>query len=510
MENNLKAVWRGRAGKIVLAAAIAFPVCVHAQATRTPIPKVTGPVAVTSTSYPFARASGVDLAKSHYVEEEFLVSGSANVYEYGADKAVRVRTPNAPYATRILVRRPSDPKRFSGRVVVEIVNMSRGWDLDVQWEGLHEYLLRSGDIYVGVTSKPNAVKALKAFDPARYSALSWSNPLPLSDPGNCEVIRSMMPSDSSRETENGLVWDVLSQVGALLKSSTAGAPLAKFAVTRTYLVGYSQSGMFLRTYSGAIHPLAKLANGKPVYDGYIIGAAPGPVPLNQCAPQIEATDPRYLAHPSDVPVIAVITQSDVIGLGAYLTRRPDSDAPDDRFRLYEVPGASHGYAYPAQFEPPVEDIKKAGFNNRWSYDCAVGGVPNDFPSHYIFDGALASLDRWVKGTPPPRASRLEIDKLGTPEAAYKLDRFGNALGGVRTPYVDVPIARYYETSGPGECRLSGHKINLDRAQLRTLYSDHQTYLRRVTQQADQMTKDGWLTQEDAGLIKAEAAKAQVP
>ncbi|MGO9112647.1 MAG: alpha/beta hydrolase domain-containing protein, partial [Thermoguttaceae bacterium] len=159
---------------------------------------------------------------------------------------------------------------------------------------------------------------------------------------------------------------------------------------------------------------------------------------------------------------------------------------------------------------PVEDVKKAGFNNRWSYDCAVGGIANDFPSYYIFNGALANLDRWVNGTPPPRAAHLEVNKLGTPEAAYLLDKFGNVMGGVRTPYVDVPTARYYETSGQGECRLSGHKVTFDRATLKDLYPDHQRYVKQVSEEVDRMLKDGWITQADAQEIKAEAAKATIP
>jgi len=42
-----------------------------------------------------------------YVTEEFFVSGSAN---------------GAPYATRIIVRRPTDPGAFSGTVVAEALH----------------------------------------------------------------------------------------------------------------------------------------------------------------------------------------------------------------------------------------------------------------------------------------------------------------------------------------------------------------------------------------------------
>jgi hypothetical protein len=44
--------------------------------------------------------------------------------------------------------------------------------------------------------------------------------------------------------------------------------------------------------------------------------------------------------------------------------------------------------------------------------------------------------------PPPRAQPLEIADLGNTRATLALDELGNARGGVRTPYVDVPLVRY--------------------------------------------------------------------
>ncbi|MDA1185528.1 MAG: alpha/beta hydrolase domain-containing protein, partial [Acidobacteria bacterium] len=90
----------------------------------TPVPNVTGPIPVTATSYPFLAAhrltEPMDLASVGYVEEEYFVSGSANVYDWAADGSLSVKTPNAPYATRILVRRPVAGSRFSGNVIVEL------------------------------------------------------------------------------------------------------------------------------------------------------------------------------------------------------------------------------------------------------------------------------------------------------------------------------------------------------------------------------------------------------
>ena len=60
--------------------------------TAVPIPRVTAPIPVTADSYPLMGAGKlqdvVDLAARGYVEEEFFVSGTANVYDWGADGSV--------------------------------------------------------------------------------------------------------------------------------------------------------------------------------------------------------------------------------------------------------------------------------------------------------------------------------------------------------------------------------------------------------------------------------------
>ena len=95
-----------------------------AAAQGTPVPEVKGPLPITAESYPMMMSSKlqavVDLAKAGYVEEEFLISGRANVYDWGPDGRAIVKTPNAPYTTRILLRRPATPQRFSGNVIIEV------------------------------------------------------------------------------------------------------------------------------------------------------------------------------------------------------------------------------------------------------------------------------------------------------------------------------------------------------------------------------------------------------
>ena len=74
----------------------------------------------------------------------------------------------------------------------------------------------------------------------------------------------------SRTTEDGLVWDIYSQVGAWCAAATRSNPLAYGSGatarrhrrrTHVYGFGYSQTGGYLYDYINAIHPLVVAADG---------------------------------------------------------------------------------------------------------------------------------------------------------------------------------------------------------------------------------------------------------
>ncbi|MEO8096613.1 MAG: alpha/beta hydrolase domain-containing protein [Acidobacteriota bacterium] len=326
---------------LALCMALVFPAL-----AATPIPTVRGPLPVTAASYPFGAADHAmmpeDLKAEGYIEEEFLISGTANVYDWQQIGPATVRAANAPYTTRVLVRRPISRNRFSGNVAVEMLNPSNRFDLNIGWGISRKEFMRKGDAWVGITAKPIAVDALKTFNPERYKDLSWNNPVPLSDPRNC----TQLANDSQRTTENGLVWDMNTQTGAWLRSRDKSNPLAygvaergTHPVTHLFAWGFSQVGGFLATYANAIHPLDVKANGKPMFDGYLIGTPVISTAINQCAGAIGATDPRRQVHNTGVPVIRVMTQSDY--LLAIAARQPDSDSATEKFRNYELAGAGH-------------------------------------------------------------------------------------------------------------------------------------------------------------------------
>ena len=137
-----------------------------AAAQPTPVPTVRGPLPVTPTSYPFGAADHQrvpeDLDRYGYVEEEYLVSGTANVYRWPAGGPAVVRTAGAPYTTRVLVRRPASRDAFSGNVVVEMLNPSNLYDLNIGWALSHRQFLDRGDVWVGITAKRSRSRPSRA------------------------------------------------------------------------------------------------------------------------------------------------------------------------------------------------------------------------------------------------------------------------------------------------------------------------------------------------------------
>jgi Alpha/beta hydrolase domain len=508
--------WSGRrslAGVVLCAAlGVASPAAASGGGGGTPIPTVSGPLPVSAGSYPFGAADHTlvpeDLRKVGYVEDEYLVSGRANVYSWPAPGPAVVRTPDVPYTTRMLVRRPAKASRFSGNVVVELLNPSNRFDLNIGWAMAHRQMVRNGDVWVGITGKPIDVVALKTFDPVRYASLSFANPLALDDPRNCmNPVTSVDPPEfRSRATEDGLVWDIYSQVGAWARSGARSNPLAH-RVKHAYGFGYSQTGGDLYDYINAIHPLVVRSDHRPIYDGYIVAVAGGnfvgSVPINQCEPAPQVPDPRLQFSNVGVPIIHIMSQSDYLfGIDA---RRPDSDAPADRFRHYEMAGAAHATPDELNFAAAPADITKAGVPVP-PMSCDQG-PRSRFPSRIFFDAALRNLDWWVRyGVKPPHA-----DPIAVQNGAGVLDEFGNVVGGLRSPYVDVPTSTWFGNStGASFCIIAGHEVPLDAATVQRLYPTHGAYVRAVARDTAKLVAGRYITAYDGLDLIREAAQADVP
>ena len=109
--------------------------------------------------------------------------------------------------------------------------------------------------------------------------------------------------------------------------------------------------------------------------------------------------------------------------------------------------------------------------------------------------------------------------------AFDLDENGNVIGGIRTAYVDVPIAKL---SGEGQppleldpdnpdldienvdfCFLSGTTELFDAATLGSLYASNASYVEAVNNATDDAVEKGFLRPADGQLIKDYAASSDI-
>lgn len=468
-------------------------------------------LAVSATNRPFLAAASalkpVNLAAAGYEESELLVSGFANIYDWGASAGeLNVRVPGVAYTTRILVRRPKDAARFSGRVIVELLNPTGLYDFAPLWGFSWEYFTRRGDAWVGVTVKPVAASTLRRFDPVRYAQLSFAH----RQPADCVPAPAAAGAPGAdgqanpSDAENGLAWDVIAQVGALLRSSSKENPLLALNPHRVLAAGYSQTGGYITTYANALHARMRLGDGAPVFDGYLNAAGANAAPINQCAAALAEGDPRRGALPRDVPFVTVMTESDFQrGLPQ---RRGDSDEPADVFRLYEVAGAGHSGPFAAG-QPATADLTIAGLSAPAEDLCRE--PRGDFPLGYAFNAVWQQYEELLlQKTPMSHEPVIE-----TAEGKVVRDATGNAQGGWRLPQIDVPVAAWSGSSTPRAndarsqqvCALTGAKQPLTAAALKTRYRNRAEYLRRFGATVDSALQARRITAEDAAAMKASAA-----
>jgi alpha/beta hydrolase family protein len=202
--------------------AASAPAQAQPQRVTLPVPKATGPIMATAASHPFMAANinepPIDLAARGYVEEEFFVSGVGTVYDWQNDGTIKVRSSGLPYTTRILIRRPSNRDRFSGTVLVDVGNRAQTFDT-FAWGQLQDHLLSNGHIWVGLTAFSVNIGSMKKLDSARYGSLSFP-----------KAVEQCGPANRQPEFEDGVRWDVISQVAALLKSESSSNPLSGYRV----------------------------------------------------------------------------------------------------------------------------------------------------------------------------------------------------------------------------------------------------------------------------------------
>ncbi len=443
-----------------------------------------------------------DVSRLGYEETEYLIEGTALSYELkgerGADGRWEVTEgPEAPFRTRIVVRRPADPDAFSGTVVVEWHNVSAGIDAAPDWGFVHRHLAARGHAFVGVSAQKAGIDGggivpgapglhLKLMAPERYAELEH-------------------PGDAWS-------FDMFTQVGELLCAPGAQNPLRGLEPERLLAAGESQSAACLVTYINAVDPHARVFDGFFVHgrpgagvaiDGVFIPrarAASGEVEISDTAIEIASKGER-LRDDVRVPVLVLQSETDVIVLGSARAEQPDSE----RIRLWEIAGAAHADTYTisgSRHDDGTIGGARLAELMRPTGTLLIGNTETPIncgpQQHYVAQAAMKHLVEWAAGgPPPPNAPRLA--RTGDDSAPFGLDANGNVLGGIRTPWVDVPTA---VLSGLGQAGdsfafLFGRTVPFDEAALAAHYpAGKSEYLERFEAALDATISAGFLLGED--------------
>ncbi len=288
---------------------------------------------------------------------------------------------------------------------------------------------------------------------------------------------------------NGQASDILAQAGALIKS---GSPLGGAVPRRIVLAGTSQTAGILINYLPA-HVVYRTPQMQRIYDGFM-----------------PTSNGANITQDVDVPIIHVPTMHEVSTQS--ITWRQDSDEPGKQYRNYEFSGMAH------------VDTRDAA--RMMPNPCAQ--PLSMYPLQAYMSVALNHLFNWAdKGIVAPRAERIWLDRSETDGSPMALDDVGNARGGIRSPYVDVPVVRYRirpaaatppipnpsqwivehgAQSANQMCGLSAYQVALSKDELRKLYKNKKNYVSMVERRVNELEKAGWSLPVYRELILSDAAK----
>jgi hypothetical protein len=435
-----------------------------AQVSKVQTPSVIGPLPSSiSPSHDYTwLTTNEDLKKYGYVEREFYIEGTARAYKIPTDlKDYQLLGSGYAYRTRVVVRYPLSQKHFSGNILLEWNNVTTGVDIDFNWLGSCDYIMRSGHAYVSVSAQKLGIDALKAWSPARYGSLDVTG--------------------GGLFMQDQLSFDIYSQVAQAIRDNKSTKLLGNLKKIKTIVAtGPSQSGRFLSYYHNVIHPRDH------VVDGFAIVA-----------------HTQSLRKDLDVKTMRILTETDVImEKSAYkiLDREPDTRF----FRRWEVAGTSHiGWTDALKYEPLL--IRDRGFG------LPVVTVTTPFsriPFDHVLSAAYDQLFDWInKHESPPAAPRIKW--VGDTRIAR--DEYGNALGGIRLPEHQVPTA-----SNTGEANgtdffatLVGTYEPFSSELLRELYPEHGRYVGAVIRSATSLVRQGFLLKQEAAESIWEARESAI-
>jgi hypothetical protein len=443
-----------------------------ASPTVTPVPSPDTPGAATH-NYPWMTTQHV-LKDVGYVEEEYFYEGKASRFNTPATGNGTLMDSGHPYKTRMLVRRPADPKKFNGTVLVEWQNVTAGYDIDAMWATQVERITRAGYAWVGIDAQrvgvQQAPNGLKPWSPTRYGSLDVT--------------------DGGKITDDALSYDIFAQGVQAIKHPGPVNPLGPLKAERIIVIGASQSAGRLGTFINSLH----FTLGGPV-DGYFlqIGGA-------------------RIRDDIPVPVFKQLSETDVPG--QVVSRQPDTA----KYRQWEIPGSSHATRI-LSLNNTSTNHRDGVFRNPTVCKYPINPrTPIEDSSGVIYD----LMNKWIKdGVAPPTAPKVDVEQQGEtpgrngaparPNYVIKRDARGNSSGGgIRLADLAVPTAvESRENEGTQFCNLYGQYVPFSDAVINQLYPTHAGYVAAVRTVTDGNLKAGYLEAPEAARAIRRAQESYV-
>jgi hypothetical protein len=442
--------------------AIAFAAYTVAASAVVPTPVVTGPIpgdvpgSSSAHNWPFF-ATHIVMADYGYVEEEFFFEGTATRYSSPTGGAPNntttaiVQSTGHPYKTRMLVRRPTDPAKFNGTAIVEWVNVTNGYDVEIHWQESMAYYIREGYAFIGVSVQNVGVsgtgatpRGLKAWSPTRYGTLNVN--------------------DNGAVGGDLLGYDIFSQAGQAVRN--VSSVLGGLPVERVIAKGESQSAQRLFIYFNAIHHL------DPVFDGAMITH-------NNNSIRADITTP---------PIIKLYSENEFRNSP---TIQPDTST----LRTWTVAGSTHSEYYTMIARAPIL-LRDLGLQ---AFDTCATPARSRVPFFMVINAATDHLVKWIRtGAEPPSAPPPQY--TGSPLSLAR-DANGNGLGSIRLAEMEVPVARNAAVT----CGLGGNHEMFDTDKLKALYPSHGSYVSKVAHASNAAVAAGFLLPVDAEITTDKAA-----
>jgi hypothetical protein len=225
--------------------------------------------------------------------------------------------------------------------------------------------------------------------------------------------------------------------------------------------------MRLVAYANALHLRHR------VIDGYVLTVREGRAPGLLDGPISFGGGRTVIRDDLEVPVVVVNSEFEALPL--HLAGAVDSAW----VRHWEVAGTPHGV------------IRRLELRND------RGWKPNTLRYNPVAESALRHVHRWItQGRAAPSFPRIEVEAARPPR--LRRDDHGNAVGGIRLPELEVPVAAYRGmATGIGLPPLFGAARPFTDDELRAMYPSRRLFEARWRQVVDDLVTAEAIRPEDA-------------